>query len=72
LYGLKSPALYADKLGRINGVKEVWNPDEQGLVTCVNFGRNFGRQVKSIDLQYLDAAPHRVSFTTAAHKGDYL
>ncbi|RQW88058.1 MAG: anaerobic nitric oxide reductase flavorubredoxin [Geobacter sp.] len=28
------------------GVKELWNPDEQGLVTCVNFGRDFGRQVK--------------------------
>ena len=29
-----------------DGVKELWNPDEQGLVNCVNFGRDFGRQVK--------------------------
>ena len=29
-----------------DGVKESWNPDDQSLVNCVNFGRDFGRQVK--------------------------
>ncbi|MEA5113647.1 MAG: anaerobic nitric oxide reductase flavorubredoxin [Geobacteraceae bacterium] len=29
-----------------DGLKGLWNPDEQGLGNCVNFGRDFGRQVK--------------------------
>jgi flavorubredoxin len=29
-----------------DGVKELWNPDDQGLVNCVNFGRDFGQQLK--------------------------
>ena len=29
-----------------DGVKELWNPDEQGLVNCVSFGRDFAQQVK--------------------------
>jgi len=29
-----------------DGVKELWNPDDQGLGNCTNFGRDFGRQVK--------------------------
>ncbi len=29
-----------------DGVKELWNPDDQGLGTCESFGRDFGRQVK--------------------------
>lgn len=28
-----------------DGVKELWNPDEVGLVNCVSFGRDFGQQV---------------------------
>ena len=29
-----------------DGMKEVWNPDEEGLVNCVSFGRGFGQQLK--------------------------
>jgi flavorubredoxin len=29
-----------------DGLKGLWNPDEQGLANCVDFGRDFGRQVK--------------------------
>ncbi len=29
-----------------DGVRELWNPDDQSLVNCVSFGRDFGRQVK--------------------------
>ncbi|MRR53451.1 MAG: anaerobic nitric oxide reductase flavorubredoxin [Deltaproteobacteria bacterium] len=29
-----------------DGVKELWNPDEEGLVNCVSFGRDFAQQLK--------------------------
>jgi len=29
-----------------DGLKGLWNPDEQNLANCVDFGRAFCRQVK--------------------------
>jgi len=29
-----------------DGVKELWNPDEQGLENCMNFGKDFAQQLK--------------------------
>jgi flavorubredoxin len=29
-----------------HGLKEMWNPDEQSLVNCMNFGKDFAQQLK--------------------------
>lgn len=48
----ESPKLIAEKLQGSgfaivqDGLKELWQPDQQALENCINFGRNFAEQVK--------------------------